>query len=216
VYLTTLISDLARVQAAITKAIPEATAVDTLETLAGQDTKNMESKVEVVKNCWSQDPVHANLHAYFKLASNTIQLIEGGLKGPSPNNSKRQRAASETSQLGAGSGSGAESGSGFGFGPSGSGPAKKQKFNNRFEHFSGDSYGYGYQGRFVNYHGGRGGGSQSGDRSGGHHGYQEHHNEGGYGGGIYHQQREDRHYLPRGEPKGRRFHGRRPYGGRGR
>jgi hypothetical protein len=217
-YLTTLINDLARVQAAIKKAIPEATAVDTLDTLAGQGTKNMESKVEVVKNCWSQDPVHANLHAYFKLASNTIQLIEGGLKGPSPANSnnKRQRVASETSQLGAGSGSGAESGSGSGFGPSGSGPTKRQKFNNRFEHFSGDSHGYGYQGRFENHYGGRGGGSQSGDRSGGHHGYQEHQNDGGYGYGGYRQQRDDRYYTARGEPKGRRFHGRRPYGGRGR
>jgi hypothetical protein len=184
--------------------------VDTLDTLAGQGAKSMDSKVEVVKNCWSQDPVHANLHAYFKLASNTIQLIEGGLKGPSPSNSnnKRQRVASETSQLGAGSGSGAESG--------GSGPTKRHKSNNRFEHFSGDSHSYGYQGRFENHYGGRGGGSQFGDRSGGHHGYQEQHNDGGYGYGGYPQQRDDRYYTARGEPRGRRFHGRRPYGGRGR
>jgi hypothetical protein len=50
-YLATLISDLARVRASIMKAIPEATAVDTLETLAGQGNKNMDSKVEVVKSC---------------------------------------------------------------------------------------------------------------------------------------------------------------------
>jgi hypothetical protein len=197
-YIATLISDLARVQAAIMKAIPEATAVDTLETLGGQGNKNMEFKVEVVKSCWSQDPVHANLHAYFKLASNTIQLIEGGLKNPSSVSSKRPRAASETSQRGTGSGSRTESGSGFGFGPSGSGPAKKQKFQNRFEFSSGDSHGYGHQGRFENYHGGRGGGGgQSGNRSGGLHGYYEHQNKGGYGSSTYRQQRDDRYYQPR-------------------
>ncbi len=173
----------------------------------------MESKVEVVKSCWSQDPVHANLHAYFKLASNTIQLIEGGLNSPSSSGSKRPRAASETSQSGTGSGSGTESGSGFGIGTSESGPPKKQKYHDRYERSSGDSYGYGYQGRFDNYYGGRGGGGQFGSRSGGHH---EHQNEGGYDSGNFRQQRDNRYYQPRGEPKGRRFHGRRPYGGRGR
>jgi hypothetical protein len=82
-YPSTLISDLACVKTSIMKGIPEATAVDTLEALIGQGSKNMESKEEVVKNCWSQDPVHTNLHAYFKLASNTIQMIEGGMKAPS-------------------------------------------------------------------------------------------------------------------------------------
>ncbi len=96
-------------------------------------------------------------------------------------------------------------------GPSESGPAKKEKYHNRYEHSSGDSYSY--QGRFENYYGGRGGGGQFGYRSGGHH---EHQNEGGYGSGNYHQQREDRYYQPRGEPRGRRFQGRRPYGDRGR
>jgi hypothetical protein len=172
-YLTSLINDLARVQAAIKKAIPEATAVDTLETLAGQGAKNMDTKVEVVKSCWSQDPVHANLHAYFKLASNTIQLIDSGLKDPSPHNSnnKRQRAASETSQLAAGPGSGSESGPGSGSGPGGSGQNKRHKSNNRFEHHSGDGQGYGYQGRFDHSYGVRDGGSQFGDRSGGRYGY---------------------------------------------
>jgi hypothetical protein len=197
-YLATLISDLAQVKAAIMKAITEATAVNTLETLAGQGNKNMESKVEVVKNCWSQDPVHANLHAYFKLASNTIQMIEGELKAPSSAGSKRPRAASETSQRGTGSGSGTQRN-----------PVQKAKYHNRYEHSRGDSYGY--QGRFENYYGGRGGGSQFDNRSGGHH---EHQKEGGYGSGHYRQQRDDRYYQPRGEPRVCRFQGRRPYGGR--
>ncbi len=46
--------------------------LDTLEVLIGQGDKDMAAKEEVVKRCWSQDLVHANLHAYFKLASNTI------------------------------------------------------------------------------------------------------------------------------------------------
>ncbi len=131
-YLATLISDLAQV---ITKAIPEATAVDTLEAIAGQGNKSMYSKVEVVKSCWSQDPVHANLHAYYKLASNTIQMIEGGLKAPSSSGSKRPRAVSESHQRGSGSGSKTESGSGFGIGPGEGGAAKRQKYHNRHEQF---------------------------------------------------------------------------------
>jgi hypothetical protein len=87
------------------KGIPEATAVDTLEVLIGQGNKNMEAKEEVVKNCWSQDPVHANLHAYFKLASNTIQLIESGLKTPSATGGKRLRTNSKEDQRGSESGS---------------------------------------------------------------------------------------------------------------
>jgi hypothetical protein len=105
-YLATLISDLARVKASITKAIPEATAVDTLEALIGQGNKSMDSKEEVVKSSWSQDPVHANLHAYYKLASNTIQMIEGGLKAPCTSGGKRLRTDSEDHQRGSGSGSG--------------------------------------------------------------------------------------------------------------
>jgi hypothetical protein len=112
-YLSTLISDLASVKISIMKGIPETTAVDTLEVLIGQGIKNMEAKEEVVKNCWSQDPVHANLHAYFKLASNTIQLIESGLKAPSATGGKRLRTNSKEDQRGSDSGSG----SGTVFGP---------------------------------------------------------------------------------------------------
>jgi hypothetical protein len=139
-------------------------------------------------------------------------MIEGGLKAPSSSGSKRLQAALETLQRGSGSGSGTESGSGFGIGDGEGGAAKRQKYCNRHEHFGGESYSH--QGRFENYYGGRGGGGQFGNRSGGHHKYQ---NEGGYfGSGQYRQQRDDRHYTPRGEPRGRRFQGRRPYGGRGR
>ncbi len=43
-YLPTLINDLARVRASITKGIPEAAVLDTLEVLIGQGNKSMESK----------------------------------------------------------------------------------------------------------------------------------------------------------------------------
>jgi hypothetical protein len=209
-YLATLISDLARVKASITKAIPEATAVDTLEALNGQGNKSMDSKEEVVKSCWSQDPVNANLHAYYKLASNTIQMIEGRLKAPSSSGGKRPRTDLEVHQRG--SGFGIESGSGSGIGSGEGGAAKRQKYHNRHEQFGDDSYSY--QGRFENYYGGRGSGGNFGNRGGGRHEYQ---NEGGYyGSGQYRQQRDYCHYPPRGEPRGRRFQGRRPYGGRGR
>jgi hypothetical protein len=79
-----------------------------------------------------------------------------------------------------------------------------------------DDPGYGYQGRFDHSYGVRDGGSQFGDRRGGRYGYQEQQTDGGYGYGGYRQQRDDRYYTARGEPRGRRFHGRRPYGGRGR
>ncbi len=52
-YLASLISDLAQVNASITKAFPEATAVDTLEALIEQGNKSIDSKEEVVKSSWS-------------------------------------------------------------------------------------------------------------------------------------------------------------------
>jgi hypothetical protein len=79
-----------RIRASITKEIPEAVVLDTLEVLIGQGDKDMDAKEEVVKSCWSQDPVQANLHAYYKLASNTIQLIEGRTKIPDTTGSKRR------------------------------------------------------------------------------------------------------------------------------
>jgi hypothetical protein len=66
------------IRTSITKEIPKAVVLDTLEVLIGQGDKDMAAKEEVVNSCWSQDPAHANLHAYFKLASKTIQLIGAG------------------------------------------------------------------------------------------------------------------------------------------
>jgi hypothetical protein len=45
--------------------------LDTLEVLIGKGEKDFAAKEEVISTCWSQDPVHANRHTYFKLASNT-------------------------------------------------------------------------------------------------------------------------------------------------
>jgi hypothetical protein len=203
-YLSTLISDLARVKISITKGIPEATAVATLEVLIGQGVKNMEAKEEVVKNCWSQDPVHANLHAYFKLASNTIQLIESGLKAPSATGGKRMRSNSKEDQRGSGTGSGSGIGTGEGS------AAKRQKFLNRHEQR--ERYDYCAYGFYEGSHGGSGGGGTLGNRGGSRHEYR--YDKGGYyGSGHPRQQRDDSYFSHRGDFRGRRFQGRRPYGG---
>ncbi len=112
-YLSALLTDLTRICTSITKEIPKAVVLDTLEVLIGQGDKDMAAKEEVVNSCWSQDPVQANLHAYFKLASNTIQLIEGRTKTDTMGG-KRQRVYSgndPSTQFGSGSGSGTRAGS---------------------------------------------------------------------------------------------------------
>ncbi len=200
-YLSTLISDLACVKASIVKGNPEAMVVDTLEALIGQGNKSLESKEEVVKSCWSQDPVHANLHAYFKLASNTIQMIEGRLKTPSTSGGKRQRTDSNEDQHGSGSGSGIDFGSGSGSGidfGSGSGhgsgagiAAKRQKYLNRHEQRGGD--GYGMHGHFEGNCGGSGGGGTHGTRGGGRHEYRN--DKGGYYGSGHSRQQKDDYHL---------------------
>jgi hypothetical protein len=179
-YLSTLISDLARIKLSITKGIPEATAVDTLEVLIGQGIKNMEAKEEVVKNCWSQDPVHANLHAYFKLASNTIQLIESGLKAPSATGGKRPGTNSKEEQHGSdsGSGSGSVFGSGSGNGTGEGSAAKRQKFLNRHEQR--DRADYGTYGFYEGSYGESGGCGTHGTRGGSRHEYR--YDKGGYYG----------------------------------
>jgi hypothetical protein len=215
-YLSTLIGDLARVKISITKGIPEATAVDTLEVLIGQGSKTMEAKEEVVKSCWSQDPVHANLHAYFKLASNTIQLIESGLKDHGATSGKRPRSNSTDDQRGSVSGSGPNSvsGSGSGNGIGAGSAAKRQKFPNRHDHR--DRTEYGTYGAYDGSYGGSGGGGTQGTRGGGRpeYRYDKGDYHGNYYGSGYPRQHKDDNYFPhRGEHSGRRFQGRRPYGG---
>jgi hypothetical protein len=193
-YLSTLINDLARVKVSIVQGIPETTVVDTLVALIGQGNKSLESKEEVVKSCWSQDPVHANLHAYFKLASITIQMIEGGLKTPSTLGGKRQRTDSSEDQRGSGLGSGSSHGSGAG------NAAKRQKYLNRHEQRGGDVYGM--QGHFEGNYGGSGGSGgvgTPGTRGGGQHEYRK--EKGGYYGSGHSRQQRD-------EVRGRRFQGR--------
>ncbi len=112
--------------------------------------------------------MHANLHAYFKLASNTIQLIESGLKDHSATSGKRPRSNSIEEQRGSDSGSGSSSLFGIG--------------------------------------------GTHGTRGGGRHEYR--YDKGGYyGSGYPRQQKDDNYFSHRSEHNGRRFQGRRPYGG---
>jgi hypothetical protein len=130
--------------------------------------------------------VHANLHAYFKLASNTIQMIEGGLKAPSTSGGKRQRTDSNEYQRG--SGSGIDFGSGSGHGSGDGSAAKRQKFHKRQEQRGGDSYGT--HGHSEGNYGGSGGGGMHGTRGGSRHEYRN--DKGGYyGSGHSRQQRDE-------------------------
>jgi hypothetical protein len=47
---------------------------NTLEILIGPGAKDLGAKEEIINSCWSNDPVHANLHTYFKLESNLINF----------------------------------------------------------------------------------------------------------------------------------------------
>jgi len=217
-YLATLLLDLSRIRESLTKGIPSAMIMDTLEVIIGKGEKNFAAKEEAINAGWSQDPVHANLHTYFKLASNTIQLIEEASKTDS-NGGKRQRSnSSADSQSGSGSGHGSGSGNGEGNAP------KKPKTSNKS----------GYQGRQGNHGGGGqgfygGGGSFGGEpRPGGGNRHESRpDNRYDYGGYYasqnYHQRRNEydgpslsSYHGTRGDFRGRRFQGRRPYGGSGR
>jgi hypothetical protein len=71
-YLQSILADLKKVRETIAKEIPAARVVDTLELMMGGDKKDDRSKEEAVRIHWSTDPVHANLHSYYKLASNLL------------------------------------------------------------------------------------------------------------------------------------------------
>ncbi len=71
--------------------------VDTLELVMGNSSKDMQAKEDTIRSCWSGDPVHANLHTYFKLASNFIDYHNRLKTDREPfSRSKRARADSET------------------------------------------------------------------------------------------------------------------------
>jgi hypothetical protein len=70
--------------------------VDTLELVMGNSSKDMQAK-DTIRSCWSGDPVHANLHTYFKLAGNFIDYHSRLKTDRKPSSrSKRARADSET------------------------------------------------------------------------------------------------------------------------
>ncbi len=95
-YLPIIIADLKKVRETIAKEIPAARVVDTLELMMGGDKKDDRSKEEAVRVHWSTDPVHANLHSYYKLASNILDYHKN-FKPPSQEASagpKRARSSS--------------------------------------------------------------------------------------------------------------------------
>ncbi len=66
------LADLKKVKQILEKEIPNARVIDTLELIMGNSPKDLQAKEDTIRSCWSSDPVHANLHTYFKLAGNFI------------------------------------------------------------------------------------------------------------------------------------------------
>jgi hypothetical protein len=54
-----------------------------MELMMGGDKKDEKSREEAVWIHWSTDPVHANLHSYYKLASNLLDFHRN-FKTPTP------------------------------------------------------------------------------------------------------------------------------------
>jgi hypothetical protein len=50
-----------KVKQILEKEIPEAMVID-------NSPKDQQAKEDIIRSCWSSDPVHANLHTYCKLA----------------------------------------------------------------------------------------------------------------------------------------------------
>jgi hypothetical protein len=99
---------------------PGSWTVDTLELMMGGDKKDDKSKEEAVRIHWSTDPVHANLHSYYKLASNLLDY-QKYFKSPSQEAAagpKRARSSSSNAD-------GAEDAG------SGMNPAKKKREDNK-------------------------------------------------------------------------------------
>ncbi len=97
-----------KVRETIAKEIPAARVMDNLELMMGSDRKDDKSKEEAVRIHWSTDPVHANLHSYYKLSSNLLDYHKN-FKSPSQEAAagpKRARSSSSNADGAEDAGSG--------------------------------------------------------------------------------------------------------------
>ncbi len=94
-YLASILTYLKKVKQILEKEIPEAMVIDTLELIMENSPKDLQAKEDIIRSCWSSDPVHANLHTYFKLAGNFIDLyITNKPEQKTGSGSKRSRSES--------------------------------------------------------------------------------------------------------------------------
>jgi hypothetical protein len=74
---------LKKVRDTISKEIPSARVLDTLELMMGPGKKDAKTMEEAVRTHWATDPVHATLHSYYKLPSNLMDLQKNFREGKS-------------------------------------------------------------------------------------------------------------------------------------
>ncbi len=70
-----------KVRDIISREIPTARVMETLELMMGPSKKDEKTKEEAVRTHWATDPVHATLHSYYKLASNLLDYHKTFKKG---------------------------------------------------------------------------------------------------------------------------------------
>jgi hypothetical protein len=80
-YLPTVLADLKKVRDIISREIPTARVLDTLELMMGPGKEDAKTKEEAVRTHWAMDPVHATLHSYYKLASNLMDYHKNFREG---------------------------------------------------------------------------------------------------------------------------------------
>jgi hypothetical protein len=79
--------------------------LDTLDIIMGPGKKDEGMREEAIRTHWSMDPVHANLHTYYKLASNLLDHHKNHKSGKveEVGINKRMRSHSSTTDGGEGS-----------------------------------------------------------------------------------------------------------------
>ncbi len=66
------------------------------ETVWISGPKDLKTKEETIRSCWSNDPVHANLHTFFKLAINLIDYFKSSSESAATKTAGGKRPRSES------------------------------------------------------------------------------------------------------------------------
>ncbi len=96
-YLPTILADLKKLRDIVAKEIPAAGVLDIQDIIMGPGKKDGKMKEEAIRTHWSTDPVHANLHTYYKLASNLMDFHKNFKVGKAEKASVSKRPRSNSS-----------------------------------------------------------------------------------------------------------------------